>query len=380
MLVRDLDDPHSHRQKNSMQVLLADKEVQFHLGHDDTALENLMRRVRSARRPPHQQERGGEGKEKGEASSSGSEVLRLDSDGDNRSSTIFKGVYRAEHGGESAPNYGAGEGTRSGERGSTLPAAGASGTPPPQRLGKFLRHACLVMETLCEENLLISAVDGAPGSGSERLGAEDDDSANGQYSLFPAESRHKGWEEVGLNAQIADVFESSGGDNAHAMARAAEQGEEKAKVHTRRLASPGGLGCLLDGADLVGVAFSRTKRSMLVTAHARPSCKGYSVCPSTGAGHDDERRASLDGCGVVCVWNAENATVSTRSSATEKGCQRVYVSKFLVLHLTNPRLPKNALDVRGGYIYALKHAFQRPANPPWGRAPWLLDLCLWLLA
>lgn len=258
------------------QIAYADKEVQFHLGHDDTALENLMRRIRSARRSSASdpQHRGGSGKrpedehkqEQGPGITSTAErVHRTDLD-TLSSSTTFKDVYRSP------------DPPRSKGRGRPPP-------PPPLRLGKFLRQACLVMETLCEENILSARVaiqrqDGCASRTARMLLLADpteDDGKDGRYTLFPSKEGRAagphhdggecGWEELAVLSVIA-------------------------------------------GAEVVGVAFSKAKRSMLVTAHSKlikVACA--SGGDATGGGHSHGNRSNSDGCGLVCVWNVESATV-----------------------------------------------------------------------
>lgn len=77
---------------------------------------------------------------------------------------------------------------------------------------------------------------------------------------------------------------------------------------------PPAVTALIAGSDVVGIAFSRAKRSMLVTAHARGgiggSC-GDGEGKEAGVGGRGEReRWRLEGRSVVCVWNAEAVHVS----------------------------------------------------------------------
>lgn len=82
------------------------------------------------------------------------------------------------------------------------------------------------------------------------------------------------------------------------------------------------LRALISGFDVVGVAFSRVKRSMLATAHARGDGGGGGGS-AIRAGHVGEEKGEeegkgkraprwahrLEGCSVVCVWNAEAVNV-----------------------------------------------------------------------
>ena len=278
--------------------------MQFHLGHDDTALENLMRRLRFSRGASAGQEA------KGHERDSSSELTLTEEDAEG-STTVFKGLYRSgsEDGGTSrlpdpkSVGGGGGSGTASFSK-PALP-------PRPQRLGKFLRQACVVMETLCEENLLSEGARRGRGGGKPNHPAEDsDDDDDERASLFPTETAGKGWEEVGSCAEKTGNRGASGGKSSSAAAAA--NGEEGGKSDTGHgsVKPRLGLGSLLDGVDVVGVAFSRVKRSMLVTAHARTARREPRTSSVAGLGGvRGELGSVLEGCGVVCVWNAENVTV-----------------------------------------------------------------------
>lgn len=273
------------------QITCANKEVQFHLGHDDTALENLMRRLRSARRPPR-------GEEQKTGSSEGE--LRTGHDDDEEGTTItFKDVYRSAGGvvgsPSSLPSAAAAASIHGGQDKSSGHLATESNSTPASRLGRFLRQACVVMETLCEENVFAAGGARMCAGGHAADPAEGyEDNGDRSTSLFPEGG--KGWEEVGGTSMASSLSNHSGS--------AANEG----------VAS--GLGNLIDGVDVVGVAFSRSKRSMLVTAHARVASKAHRPA---GEGAVGGRRAALEGCGIVCVWNAESVTVSGRDEGKGKG-------------------------------------------------------------
>lgn len=262
--------------------MCVDKEVQFHLGHDDTALENLMRRLRSARRPP----RGG-AEQKTDSSVGELRTGQEDEEG----TTIFKDVYQsAGVGGSPSSSFPSGSATIQGRHDQSSENFGTeNGSTPASRLGRFLRQACVVMETLCEENIFATGGTGGMSAGGHGTDPAEgfDDNVDGRISLFPGEG--KGWEEVGSTAMALRQSSDHPGS-------AVKEG------------AASGLGSLIDGAEVVGVAFSRVKRSMLVTAHAREVATAHGPAGEGSGG----RRTALEGCGIVCVWNAESATVSGR--------------------------------------------------------------------
>lgn len=225
--------------------MLVDKEAQFHLGHDDTALENLMRRLRSTRR----RTRGPGECKGGEEHKDAKECISL----------------------------GAGLPTAVEEALSDEPIKTPPVAPQPQRLGNFLRRVCVVMETLCEENLSSAAARGGLGIDGPENGEDGEDVGSGKRSLFPGGgSSNDDWEEIGANKAA-------------------------------------GLESLVGSASVVDIAFSRAKRSMLVTAHAKPMRREAII---TGGDTDSSKRnpaaEGLEGCGVVCVWNSEAPTVKNR--------------------------------------------------------------------
>lgn len=313
-----------------IQIVCADKEVQFHLGHDDTALENLMRRLRSNRRPALGLDHppGGRGEEKGGQDWTVVEGDEHVSGAARGSTTTFKGLYNAN--GDN--NRGVSESGRPEEylrlHGSDIGGGGGGGSqrvaPAPRRLGRFLRQASVVMETLCEENLLNAAVRaGASPVSSASGGDRGEGNREGRwlFSKFP-EKGVEGWEEVeyGNGRMASEPAEVTHGRR---LGQEEKKREADAAASSR---SSGGLSELLDGSDIVGVEFSRVKRSMLVTAHARPVGRRRRrlECSSRGdadggvdgcdGGRDcdavDERGAVLEGRGVVCVWNMDNIKVS----------------------------------------------------------------------
>lgn len=242
---------HCLRVTGKRQIMLADKEAQFHLGHDDTALENLMKRLRST----HRRTRGtGECKDVEEHKDEKECVpLRMGlEDGAGLPTTVE----------EALP----------GEPMNTPTVA-----PQPQRLGNFLRRVCVVMETLCEENLSSVAARGGLGIHDPEDEEDGEDVGGGKRSLFPGGgASNDGWEEVGAN-------------------------------------DAAGLESLIGSAAVVGIAFSRAKRSMLVTAHARPMRREVTVTGGdAGSSERNPAAEGLEGCGVVCVWNSEAPMVKNR--------------------------------------------------------------------
>lgn len=230
--------------------MLVDKEAQFHLGHDDTALENLMRRLRSTRRRTR-----GPGERKGGEEHEDEEKC-IPSRADLEDSV---GLPTAV------------EESLSGEPIKTPPVA-----PQPQRLGNFLRRMCIVMETLCEENQSSAAARGGLVIHGSEDGEDGDDVGSGKRSLFSGGGASNDWDEIGAN-------------------------------------NAAGLESLVGSATVMGIAFSRAKRSMLVTAHARQMRREATVA---GGDTDSSERnpavEGLEGCGVVCVWNSEAPTVKNR--------------------------------------------------------------------
>lgn len=315
----------SSTEPHGLQIVLADKEVQFHLGHDDTALENLMRRLRSASGGTSS---GQDAKGQERDSSSGQTLTEEDAAG---STTTFKGLHRSRseaRGGNPRfsdtagwpmhharnPKFGDGGG---GAGGGTAASSRPTLPPRPQRLGKFLRQACVVMETLCEENLLSERA----GDGRRNDPGEDSDDDDDEWSsLFPKEAVGAGWEEVGsgVAAEATDGRAALGGapsSTESAAAGSGEGGEGKVEGSNGTSKAKAGFGfrSLLEGADVAGVAFSRVKRSMLVTAHARSAQPREDRSGLVaGQGVHKESATVLEGCGVVCVWNAENVTVRDR--------------------------------------------------------------------
>lgn len=262
-----------------------------------------MRRLRSARQPSRRQV-GQEKKESdGDEKTSGESNLTMeDATG---STTIFKGICGGQELGDTplplgltslaAPLHDGGIETSEG----SLPA--------PQRLGKFLRQACVVMETLCEENLQCAASKGQEGhlgvGGRGPLDPDEEgDGKDGRSSIFLT-AVGKGWEELGSGVIH---FESIDGVSNMGAPKAPEQEEQRDT--SLKLRAHNGWRSLLEGVDVVGVIFSRAKRSMLVTAHARQTQSWNSSGRET-SGAGGERESGLEGCGVVCVWNAETATV-----------------------------------------------------------------------
>lgn len=331
---------------STFQVLCADKEAQFHLGHDDTALENLMRRLRSNRRPAmpldHPAGTGGEEEKngrdwtvvEGDEHVSGAWAAQ-------GAMTTFKGLYNAN----GNNNRGTGERSQPAEHlqrhGADIGGGSGGGSqrdpPAPLRLGKFLRQASVVMETLCEENLLHAAVraGASPVSSASGRGRGGGD-RNGRllFSKFPEKGDEKGWEEVTYG-------HGQGAPELAAAANCSRPGqEEKSREHDAAATAPasgsvsGGLNELLKGSEVVGVEFSRVKRSMLVTAHARPVGRrrrrvgngdgaDEGKDNSDGSGGDGggdgdneamgERGLALEGSGVICVWNTDDVKVRVGS-------------------------------------------------------------------
>ncbi|CAM9665679.1 unnamed protein product [Ectocarpus sp. 4 AP-2014] len=260
------------------EIVQSHKEIQFHLGHDDTALENLMRRLRSNRRPPerHQasSEEGGQTQQRTVADG-GQDVP---ANGPGSATTTFKGIYNGngmvagtdpgEHE-YPAPRYGT---DFDGSGGRVSSAGGSDTRPPPLRLGKFLRQASVVMETLCEENLLhvpgkrwgrSHPLDPARGEDEDAVGRE-------RGALFSGVGGREGegWEEVGAEEGVfgagargatAAATEDTGCSTAEEKRR--QRGDE-GRVRRR------GAGALLEGSVVVGGACRRGKRRMFAPAHA----------------------------------------------------------------------------------------------------------------
>lgn len=258
--------------------------------------------------------------------------------------TTFKGLYSAGGNG----NRGVDEGSQPDEClrrhgadiGDGSGGGGDSGSqrppPAPLRLGKFLRQASVVMETLCEENLLHAAVragtsPASSASGGDR-GAGGDRDVRLLFSKFPEKGRGEGWEEVAYGhgragPELAERANGSrpGQEEKRREADAATDADADASGGFR-----GGLSELLKGSEAVGIEFSRVKRSMLVTGHARPSGRrrrrlGCGNGDGADEGIDDNdgggggggagneatggRGVALEGSGVVCVWNTDNVKV-----------------------------------------------------------------------
>lgn len=285
-----------------------------------------MRRLRSNRRPPERYHRPDDIEEaKGQQQQ---QLLQrtvvegghgMDGAG-SASTTTFKGLYNAsgnvENSGQQsylAPRYGTElEDGRSGKG-----ATGGTGSPPPPlRLGKFLRQASVVMETLCEESILHASVT-VDGRGRNslldltRAGDEERDDRDGRslFSIRPQETG-EGWEELGGKG---GAFGRGHGNSGSPATVDAKREEEKLHEDDDDSGGGDGLGMILRGSEVVGVEFSKVKRSMLVTAHARPAeereRREYSIGNDGDGEVASEPGASLEGCGVVCVWNTENINV-----------------------------------------------------------------------
>eukprot|EP00752_Nemacystus_decipiens_P007144 g6397.t1 len=301
------------------EIVCADKEVQFHLGHDDTALENLMRRLRSNRRPATRLDHpAGVGGAEEKNEQDWTVVVEGDehaSGAARGSTTTFKGLYNGDEDGSRGVDGGGNLDAHLRRQHAADTGDGGGGSdsqyppPAPLRLGKFLRQASVVMETLCEENVLHAAVRAgatpvSSASGGDRGGGDH----GGRFMLFSKfpEKGEEGWEEVAYG------HGRMGPEQAAAAAKGSVGGV-------------GGLGELLEGSGVVGVQFSRVKRSMLVTAHARPvGRRSRRLWRGSENGADDgkddrgdsggdggseemgERGAALEGSGIVCVWNTDN--------------------------------------------------------------------------
>lgn len=274
------------------------------------------------------------------------------------STTTFKGLYHANgnnHRGldgrgqpeEYLRRHGADIGIGNGRGGRD--SVSQRDSPAPLRLGKFLRQASVVMETLCEENLLHTAVraGGSPvssASGGDRGGGNREGRL--LFSKFP-EKGEEGWEEVVFGHGLT-------GPELAAVANGSRLGQEEKKRETDPAAAVaasgsigGGLRELLKGSEVVGVEFSRLKRSMLVTAHARPVGRRrrrlvHSSSDGTDEGADSsdddgcggggreaigERGSALEGTGVICVWNTDNIEVS---AGVQQGAKTCYVLRISV--------------------------------------------------
>lgn len=293
-----------------------------------------MRRLRSNRRTPGRRSRPDEiEEEKGQQQQQQQRTVVEGGHGSgaagSASTTTFKGLYNANAdvisaGQESypAPRYGTeveDGGSGKGTAGGAADPAAHRPPPPPLRLGKFLRQASVVMETLCEENLLHASMrvygrgeNSFPGLTKAGDEERDDHDGRSLFSFRPEETG-EGWEEVGGKG---GVFGCGRGDSDTSIA--ADVCREEEKRHKGDDAASGGggggggLSVLLRRSEVVGVEFSKVKRSMLVTAHARPlgERRHRSDEDSDGGGEaPSETGASLEGCGVVCVWNTDNINV-----------------------------------------------------------------------
>lgn len=333
------DQKHTESRSTNLprQINRVSKEAQFHLGHDDTDLENLMRRLRSNRRPSerHRGAADGGGEEKGLQEHTVERTA--ESPLGPGSATIFKGLYNADGGGggggetvpqdgsyPAAPRYGT-DIAGGGGKGAAAGGGWVAPPPPPQRLGKFLRQAGLVMETLCEENLLHASAGaggrrGVPLGPTTRVGGHGDDSddRDGRALFSTGPQTAEGWEEVG--GWAGGAVGDGGGGGASSSAAAEDVGGLRQEEKQRQLGEDtgsggGGLGVLLRGSQVVGIGFSKARRSMLVTAHARPVRQRVRGDYGGGGDYgeaDDERPWDLEGCGVLCVWNSENVKVRER--------------------------------------------------------------------
>ncbi|CAM9736660.1 unnamed protein product, partial [Choristocarpus tenellus] len=206
-----------------------DQEVQFHLGHDDTDLENLMAHIRSTRH-----------------SGSANPVPDvLHSSQDIRDESVGHGSVHESVLSRTGKRNQTDKKVELGQEGEDAEATSAKHL----RLGRFLRQACEVMETLCEENI------GSWTGGRRGEGVSEDEGNEGAPSAFRV-GVGNAWRELGVEAETGQ-----------------------------------GLQRLIGGASVAAVAFSRTKRSMLVTAHTR-------------LGREE---GVLEGCDVVCVWNSQDS-------------------------------------------------------------------------
>lgn len=324
-----------------------------------------MRRLRSNRRPVVRLENPA-GRRSGEEEKGHDWTVK---DGDEQvagaaqgSTTTFKGVYSAN----GPDNRGVHESSQPDEylrrHGADIGDGGSGQRPPPApfRLGKFLQRASVVMETLCEENLLhasvragaspVSSASGGDGGGDDREGRL-------LFSRFPAKGG-EGWEEVagdgvayglGRAAPEQAAVTSGSRPGQEEKRREADASAAATAAATASGSASGGLDGLLKGSEVVGVDFSRVKRSMLVTAHARPAGRrrrgsGRSSGDGADEGVDNsddsgggggggggeavgERGAALEGSGVICVWNTDNVKVRVGGGTAETqlsvwwGCQ-----------------------------------------------------------
>ena len=271
-----------------------DKEVQFHLGHDDTTLENLMRRLRSGRRSSLRRanyERGEDNEEKSARENHG--VLSVNSEEDPGHTSAVKDTDHVGEALSGRPMHARAVGDIVQENlEDDPPNYDVSVAPQPQRLGMFLRKVCVVMEALCEENLSSAAARGSLERGEP---AEEDDKeiADGKRSLFFGGDYCGGWEEVGADSSVVAPGERARGDAS-------------------------GVGSLLNFATVVGVAFSYAKRSTLVTAHARLARHKAMIARDDDGSERDVAAEMLEGCGTVCVWNIDNPKVIATKDVTRQ--------------------------------------------------------------
>lgn len=303
------------------QVLLKNKELQFHLGHDDTALENLMRRLRSNRQPSQPMDtpsaenvthspspREQRNFRDMNISAVGDHVL--EDEGDDRANTIFKRVYIENNAaGRSVGSSSVATTSYGGDRG----IIDSSSIDAPLRLSRFLRRACVVIETLCEENLLIADRPGASGESALRdCESSPNYDSRGQKTSIPS-SAGLGWVEVGFTQWMASPPALGNSKRLGKCGDARDFGDAKENEGLSNQQGkqgpipPYGLEALLMRSDVVGLAFSRAKRSMLATAHAQRG-----AYPNIQAATREGLRNSLEGCSIVCIWHVLDAQVRIR--------------------------------------------------------------------
>jgi hypothetical protein len=243
-------------------VTVAHKEVQFHLGHDDTALENMMAQLRQRR--SRSGSSSGSSRRRSSGSSSESKSAPSEDPG-----VVYNGVHSQET-----------EDARAAAATAASAAAGLSATASNSsaidsgraaaRLSQFLRSAAAVMEVLCEENLA-GAHGAAARAAAEAAAASEGARDRAAGRMFSAEARSS-WEQ--LSARSSSSSSSSSSD--------------AAALHE-----------LIGGCAVAAVAYSAGRPALLAAAYRRSTASRSQLAPGQDA---------------VCVWSP--ATIATAAGGT----------------------------------------------------------------
>ncbi|CAN0030100.1 unnamed protein product, partial [Phaeothamnion confervicola] len=263
------------------EVLQADKEVQCHLGHDDTALENMMRHVQQ-RRGHGNGSGGGRSADsscnggRGHGSGGGSDSKR---EGDAKGEE--DGVDAALSVGDQPGGIGVGGG---GGRGG---GNGGGAGKVSLRLGRFLQRAGPLLETLCMENL--QATRGHGGGADGKNG----DGAAAATALF---TTGQPWRELGADVPPTDpIRRLLSARNVSAITAFPGRAGLVATAHVLR--------CVDDcGGAVVGKP-ARNAAAGAVAAAAEEKIAASGAVASNGK----KAAPLLPGRSVVCVWEAGRA-------------------------------------------------------------------------